>query len=92
MTTLAINNKKKILQYIRNGEIDAVSISFPTIVDDILLQMNEKGILKAIEDKRRKNKTILISTILALAIAAKMKLKTALTDMPFAINDAELLS
>ncbi|MEJ8555174.1 transposase [Tepidibacter sp. Z1-5] len=96
MMTLAINDKQKVLQAIQSGTIDAASISFPTIIDDILLYMNERGILKdlegSIEDKRTTNKSIPLSTILSLAIAAKMKLKTALTDVPFAISDAQLLS
>ncbi len=96
MINYATNDKKTILDFIRRGEIDAVSISSPTFVDEIILHMHERGILEslgdAIKDKRRGNKSIPLSIILTLAIAAKMKLKTALTDVPFAINDAELLS
>jgi hypothetical protein len=89
-------NKEKILEAIKNGNIDDVQISFPDLVDDIILCMNEKGLVEKLntvfEDKRRKNKNIPIEIILILAITAKMKIKTSTTDIPYAITDAELLS
>jgi len=43
-------------------------------------------------DKLSDNKNIPFHLILTLAITAKMKIKTNLTDVPFAITNAETLS
>jgi hypothetical protein len=45
-----------------------------------------------VEDKRQGETSIPLKLLLTLAITAKMKVKTILTDMPFAIEDTELLS
>jgi len=47
---------------------------------------------KAFKEKRRSNSSIPLDVMLSLAITAKMKLKTSLTDVPFAVTDSELLS
>lgn len=58
--------------------------------------MKQEGILdlleKAFSDKRSDNRNIPFYLILTLAITAKMKIKTSMTDIPFAISDAETLS
>lgn len=68
MINYATNNKKTVLDFIKKREIDVVSIACPTIVDEILLQMHERGILEsledAIKDKRQGNKSIPLSTVL----------------------------
>lgn len=62
----------------------------------MILKMKNEGILELLEnvfpDKRSKNKNIPFHLILALTITAKMKIKTSLTDVPFAITNAETLS
>ena len=58
--------------------------------------MLNEGLVKKLEDafadKRGENTYIPLYIILILSIAAKMKLKTSVTDIPFAVNDGELLS
>lgn len=58
--------------------------------------MNNIGLINKLSesfmDKRDKNKYIPSNIIIALAITAKMKLKTSLTDVAFAVRDSELLS
>lgn len=49
-------------------------------------------ISESFTDKREKNKHIPINIVIVLAITAKMKLKTSLTDIAFSANDSELLS
>lgn len=44
------------------------------------------------DDKRRDNLHIPFDILLALAVTAKLKLKKSLTDVPFAVSDAELLA
>ncbi len=89
-------NKEKVLEAIRKGTIDAADVSFPNLIDEMVLKMKQVGILESLEkafaDKRSNNKNIPFHLILTLAIAAKMKVKTSLTDIPFAITSAETLS
>src|SRR5690554_4747766 len=76
--------------------LDAADLSFPNLIDEMILKMKNEGILELLEnvfpDKRSKNKNIPFHLILALTITAKMKIKTSLTDVPFAITNAETLS
>jgi len=89
-------DKERVLEAIRKGTIDAADLSFPNLIDEIILKMKNEGILELLEnvfsDKRSSNKNIPFHLILALAITAKMKIKTSLTDIPFAITNAETLS
>lgn len=43
-------------------------------------------------DKRKQNTTIPFNLVIALSVAAKMKIKTSLTDIPYAITDHRVLS
>jgi len=58
--------------------------------------MQEIGVVEElchiIEDKRKPNAVIPLELIWILAVAAKMKIHTSLTDIPYAIMDAEVLS
>ncbi|WP_297430703.1 transposase [Clostridium sp.] len=96
MIQFSKKDNEKILKAIKEGKIDSADISFPNLIDTILLKMKELGLLgklpKAFKDKRMKNISIPLDNILSLSIAAKMKLKTSLTDIPFAVTDGELLS
>ncbi|MBT9139300.1 MAG: hypothetical protein DDT31_01884 [Syntrophomonadaceae bacterium] len=89
-------DKARVLEAIKAGKIDAADVSFPNLIDAIVLEMKKSGNLELLEssfeDKRRDNQTIPFYLILTPAITAKMKTKTSLTDMPFAITEAETLS
>lgn len=93
---MSVKNKEKVIEAIRKGKIDAADISFPNLIDALILKMKQEGVLALLEqafsDKRSANMNIPFHLILTLAITAKMKLRTSLTDMPFAITDAETLS
>ena len=71
-------------------------MALPNLIDDIVLTMKKHGLLDmlsyALPDKRRDNHHIPWDILLALAVTAKLKIKTSLTDVPFAVNDAELLA
>jgi len=96
MIQISTKDTEKVLEAIRKGTIDAADVSFPNLIDAMILKMKQEGILELLEmafsDKRSDNKNIPFHLILTLAIAAKMKIKTSLTDIPFAISDAETLS
>lgn len=96
MIQICRKDKEKVYKAIRSGKIDAAEMSFPNLIDDILLALKRKGLTaplsQALPDKRRDNSHIPFDILLCLAIAAKLKCKTSLTDVPFAINDAELLA
>ena len=96
MSSLHKNNKSKVMKQIQNGVLDDIVASNKNLVDDIILSMHHEGILdclnKGFPDKRNSNSFIPMNTIMALAIAAKMKVMTSLTDIPYAIKDHNLLS
>ncbi|WP_123052936.1 hypothetical protein [Clostridium sp. JN-1] len=88
--------KNKVLKAIRAGKIDAANISFPNLINTIILKMKNAGLInklsKNLKDKRKQNKHIPFDILIALVITAKMKLKTSLTNVTFAVTDSELLS
>ena len=89
-------NDESVKAAMRSGRLDAACSSQGHFVDDVLRVMLDKGILKClsdgIEDRRNPNSFIPFGAMLALSVAAKMKIKTSLTDIPFAITDHRLLS
>lgn len=89
-------NKKEVLEGINKGRISGAEISSPNFIDSIILEMKRKGVLEELKhiitDKRKANAVIPIDFIWTLAITAKMKIHTSLTDIPYAIMDAEVLS
>jgi hypothetical protein len=96
MLQLSKKDKEKVLESIKSGCIDAADISFPNLIDTIVLKMKNIGLIsklsESFKDKRKTNKKIPFDILIALAISAKMKLKTSLTDVAFAVTDSELLS
>jgi len=90
MTRIVQLEEKSILGKIRNGEIDAAMLSTTSLVDDIILTMHEKEILPCLKDgfldKRADNTTIPFYLVMALAIAAKMRVHTSLTKIPVALT------
>ena len=96
MLQLSKNDKNQVLDAIKAGTIDAADISFPNLIDTIVLKMKKIGLISKLSDsfndKRKVNKHIPFDIMIALAITAKMKLKTSLTDVSFAVTDSELLS
>ena len=95
MIKIAQANKEEVLAKIKAGRIDAASLSSKNIIEIIIKKMLEIGIIDElehlVEDKKQGGTEIPLKLLHTLAITAKMKVKTSLTDMPFAIEDAELL-
>lgn len=89
------NNKESVLEQVKNGKLDAIALSTTNLVDDIILSMHTQGILdcltQGIQDKRKHNTTVPYNVIWASAVAAKMKVHTSLTDIPYAITDHRVL-
>lgn len=89
-------NKDIVLSKIKQGQLDSIAISNSSFVDDIIHEMHKLGVLnlldKGIKDKRADNTVIPFNLVLALSVASKMKTKTSLTDIPYAIQDHRLLS
>jgi hypothetical protein len=96
MLQLSKNNKNKVLESIKCGIIDIADVIFPNLIDSIVLKMKKLNLIDKLsdnfKDKRGENKTLPLDILIALAITAKMKLKTSLTDVAFAVTDSELLS
>ena len=89
-------NKASVAQKFKSGQLDMCALSKTDFVDEIILAMNKCGILQCLEDglddKRASNTSVPFKLILANAIAAKMKVKTSLTDVPTAISDHRVLA
>ena len=89
-------NKESVLKQVRNGKLDAAMLSTTNLIDEIILAMHTEGILSSISqnipDYRAHNTTIPYDLVWAAAIAAKMKIKTSLTDIPFALTDHRTLA
>lgn len=89
-------NQESVIRQITNGTFDNVSLSESNFADDIVLSMYEQGILgclsNSLKDKRRVNSSLPFDLILSLAIAAKMKVKMSLSDIPYAIQDHRVLA
>lgn len=96
MIKLCKENKNILIEKIKANNFDKVVSSQSNLVDDIILTMHKQGILdcltQAMPDKRKHNTTIPFNLVMALSIAAKMKIKTSLTDIPYAITDHRVLS
>lgn len=87
-------NKEKVYEATPTGEIDAVEMSYPSLIDNIILTLKRRGFTEllshALTDKRRDNSYIPFNILLCLAAAAKLRRKTSLTDVSFAVTEAEL--
>lgn len=96
MIQISKKDKEEVLAGIRSGTIDAADIGFPNMIDAIIMQMHREGYIEALEmafeEKRDDNAQIPLRFMLALSIAAKMKLHMSMTDIPYAITEAETLS
>jgi hypothetical protein len=84
----------QVTESIKAGNIDAAIGSEANLVDEVLLAMNRAGVIGGlgahIQDKRER-RGIPFHLVLTLGIAAKMKVASNLTDIPFAIRSAKTL-
>lgn len=90
MIQICRNDKDRVTSNLQNGAIDSTAVSETNLVDTIIMCMHKEGILGKVAEGFRDNRTkkeIQFSIIMALAIAAKMKVKTSLSDIPYAITD-----
>lgn len=89
-------NQENVIRQITNGNFDNVSFSESNFADDIMLSMYDQGILgcltDSLKDKCRVNSSLPFELILSLSIAAKMKVKTSLSDISYAIQDHRVLA
>lgn len=96
MIQICRKDEEKVFEAIRSGKIDVAEMSFPNLSDDIILTMKRRGLTdylaRSLPDKHRDNSHIPFGILLCLAITAKLKHKTSLTDVPFAVMEAEPLT
>ena len=96
MIQICRKDMEKVYKAIRTGKVDAAEMSFPNLIDDIILIMKKHGLTdllaQTLSDKRRDNNHIPFAILLCIAVAAKLKCKTSLTDVPFAVTEAEFLA
>lgn len=62
MIQLCQKDKEKVLETIRSGKIDAAEMSFPNLIDDIILTLKRRGLTDSLAlslpDKRKDNSHI----------------------------------
>lgn len=96
MIQLCKHNQENVIEKVRNGQLDAMALSSTNLIDDIILEMNNRKVFDCLKnnipDLRAKNTVIPYELIWASAICAKMKVQTSLTDIPFAIHDHRTLA
>lgn len=96
MLTICINDKEEIKRMIENKNLRDIVISNSDLIDDIILSMCHEGVIDCLSngfsDKRRHNSYVPFKLIIAMSIAAKMKIHTSLTDIPTAIQDHRVLA
>ena len=96
MLTICKNNKEEIKRMIENKGLRSIVISNSDLIDDIILSMCNDGVVDCLDnsflDKRRHNSYVPFKLIIAMSIAAKMKIHTSLTDIPTAIQDHRVLA
>lgn len=92
---LYTKNTPKIQAQLKKGEIDRISFALGGFTDEVIKEMYQVGIIdlfvKFLPDKRADNAIIPAQALLVLASAAKMKRMCAVTDIPHAVTDPELL-
>lgn len=96
MLTICKNNRYEVEKSVKNMQLDAIMPSTSDIIDDIILAMIQDGIIDCLHnpfiDKRRHNTCVPFKLVMALAIASKMKVRSSLTDIPYAISDHRVLA
>lgn len=96
MIRVCKENRISVLEQVRNGKLDSAMLSSTDLIDEIILTMHDKHLLskisKSIPDLRAPNTVIPYDVVWASAIAAKMKVHTSLSDIPFAISDHRTLA
>ena len=96
MLTICKNDKEQIKKLIESKNLRDIVISNSDLIDDIMLSMCHDGVIDCLAngftDKRRHNSYVPFKLIIAMSIAAKMKIHTSLTDIPTAIQDHRVLA
>lgn len=96
MLKLCRHNQDEVIEKLKNNKFDNVAMSRSNFVDDIILKMYDDGILNcltsSIKDKRADNTVIPFNLVMSLAVAAKMKVHSSVSDIPFAITDHRVLA
>jgi hypothetical protein len=94
MIKLSKHDQDRVMASINEGRIDMAGVTETHLVDDCLLSLWKNGIVQGIADHfadRRKRKGIPFLLVMLLAIAAKMKTRQSMRDIPFAIASEETL-
>ena len=79
---------------IGSGNLRGIAKGSTDLVDNIIINMCDSGIIDLLDerfDKRAQNTAVSFELLLASSIAAKMKIHTSLTDIPYAIQDPRTL-
>jgi len=91
------NNEQKVLELLKNGEVEYIDTINVMPTDEIMLFSIESGVLAEMSnlfpDKRsQQNSEIPISVLLAASIASKINMVHSIENTPYLIQDANVLS
>ncbi|GHV21989.1 hypothetical protein FACS189494_08150 [Spirochaetia bacterium] len=100
MMSIVQSNKEAVLEQLRLGRIDGARTGERNFVETIIKKMLETGILDelshVVKDKRTtgpfladESELIPLKLLFTLAITAKMKVKTGMTDIPVSLTQFE---
>lgn len=96
MLKVCSKDKKSVINKIKNGELTSIELSTTNLVDEVIIAMHTHGILDCLSygivDERAENTTVPYEIIWASSIAAKMKVHTSMTDIPYALSDHKTLA
>jgi hypothetical protein len=85
-------SQEAIREKIREGRIEGAALGRENFVDSIIKKMKGLGVIDdlkhVVADKRADNVHIPLELVWALGIDAKMKVKTSMIDIPYAIEGA----
>ncbi len=96
MYSMCAKDNDFIVKNFRNIKVNRIVPSVSSLADDIILSMADLRVLKCLDDafndKRGANKTIPLDIIMTLSVAAKLKCRTSLTDIPHALQNHNVLA
>jgi hypothetical protein len=94
MLRISKANQEAIREKIRAGRIEGAAPGRENFVDIIIKKMNALGVIDdlkyVIADQWAGNAHIPLELLRALGIDAKLKVKTSMTDIPYAVKDTQL--
>ncbi|MCD7808255.1 MAG: transposase, partial [Erysipelotrichaceae bacterium] len=96
MYSICTQDNAFVQKNFKSIKVKSIVPSVSSLADDIILSMADLRVLKCLDDafidKRGANKTIPLDIIMTLSVAAKLKCRTSLIDIPYALQNHNVLA